>query len=354
MSLQSALASEPVGPRHLIIYNWSDYVAPGTLSQFEAETGIQTLYRTYDSNQGLEASLLAGAPADLIFPSAQPLGAALVRGGLLQPLNRGLLGNYANLDLPSLAELAEVDPENRHLIPYLWGTTGLGYNIGKIEEIFDGEAPIDSWTLLFDPQNSARLSGCGIAVLDDETEGLSAALIYLGLPLDTGQPEHLRAVVSLWSQVSPHVRYFNSSRYLDDLAQGRICLALGYSGDILQARDRAERASSGVEIEYAIPNEGALRWIDTVAIPASATNVEEAHQFIDFLLRPEVIAEISNHVEYANANPRSEALLRPQLREDPAIYPSAERMATLSASIAPRAVDKRRRSRAWRRIKSSR
>ncbi len=348
-----AAAAAAAVPKVLNIYNWSDYVAEDTVSRFETETGIRVVYDVYDSNEMLEAKLLAGSSGyDLVFPSARPFAQRHVKANLYAPLDRAKLPNWSNLDPAVLAALDDVDPGNRHLMPYMWGTTGIGYNVAKVRERLGADFPLDSWNLLFDPAVAAKLRDCGIAMLDDEQEGFGAALIYLGRdPNGVGGGE-IEASSALFASARPFVRYFHSSKYIDDLANGEICVAMGYNGDVMQARDRAEEAGAGVEIAYIIPKEGALRWFELAAIPADAPHIDNALAFINFLLRPDVIAPITNYVSYANPNPASLPLVDPSILEDPGIYPPAE---VLKRLVDPKKLpddESRARVRAWTSIKS--
>jgi putrescine transport system substrate-binding protein len=340
-------------PKVLNVYNWSDYVAEDTIARFEQETGIKVVYDVYDANEMLEAKLLAGSSGyDVVFPSARPFAQRHVQAKLYGELDRSKLANFGNLDPKVLAALEDVDPGNRHLMPYMWGTTGIGYNVAKVRERLGADFPLDSWNLLFDPAVAAKLADCGIALLDDEQEGFGAALIHLGRdPNGVGGGE-IDAASALFAQVRPFVRYFHSSKYIDDLANGEICVAMGYNGDVLQARDRAEEAGNGVEIAYIIPKEGALRWIDTAAIPADAPHAANAHAFLDFLMRPDVMAPISNYVSYASANSAATPLVDEAVRNDPGIYPKDDVLARL---VDPKNLpdnESRARVRAWTSIKS--
>ncbi len=346
-------AAPPAVAKVLNIYNWSDYVAEDTVSRFETQTGIKVVYDVYDSNEMLEAKLLAGSSGyDLVFPSARPFAQRHVKANLYAPLDRAKLPNWSNLDPAVLAALDDVDPGNLHLMPYMWGTTGIGYNVAKVRERLGADFPLDSWNLLFDPAVAAKLRDCGIAMLDDEQEGFGAALIYLGRDPNAVGGGEIEASSALFASARPFVRYFHSSKYIDDLANGEICVAMGYNGDVMQARDRAEEAGAGVEIAYIIPKEGALRWFELAAIPADAPHVDNALAFINFLLRPDVIAPITNYVSYANPNPASLPLVDPSILEDPGIYPPAEVRKRL---VDPKKLpddESRARVRAWTSIKS--
>lgn len=337
----------------LHVYNWSDYIALDTVAGFEKVSGAKVAYDVYDSNETLEAKLFAGRTGyDLVFPSAHPFAGRHVEAGLYAELDKTRLPNLKNLDPTILALLAKSDPDNRHLLPYMWGTTGIGYDRARVAKLLGDQAPTDSWALLFDPANAAKLAACGIALLDDEQEVLGAALIHLGKDPNAAMAVDLEAAAALLMGLRPFVKYFHSSQYVNDLANGDICVALGYSGDVLQARDRAQEAGRGATVTYSIPREGALIWVDVMAIPKDAPHPEAAHAFINYLLQPEVIAGVSNHVAYANANQAATPLLNEAIRDDPAVYPSAEVRARL---IIPRAVPQktqRLRTRTWTRIKT--
>ncbi len=337
----------------LHVYNWSDYIAEDTLEGFQKETGIRVLYDVYDSNEVLEAKLLAGHSGyDLVFPTARPFADRQIKAGIFQPLDKAKLSNYTNLDPVILGSLGDIDADNTHLTPYMWGTTGLGINVTKVRELLGNEAQLDSWSLVFDPEVTAKLAGCGISLMDDPTEVLVAARAYSGkAPNDYGNAA-LDEAASVLNAVRPNIRYYHSSQYINDLANGDLCVAHGYSGDVLQARARAEESGNGVEIAYLVPREGAVVWTDVMAIPADAPNAAAAHAFINYLLRPQVIAPISNYVAYANANAAATELVDETVRQDPGIYPpqaTRERFITLKT---PSNRETKAINRLWTRIKT--
>lgn len=337
------------------VYNWSDYITDEVLAAFTAKTGIRVVYDVYDSNEMLEAKLFAGSSGyDVVFPTASPYAERHIEAGLYQPLDFAKLPNRRHLDPDMLTRLSTLDPGNRHTVPYMWGTTGLGYNVDQVEAILGEGAATDTWALLFDPEIAGQLASCGISVLDEEQETIAAAMIYLGLDPNKPNAESLQAATELWLQVRPFVRYFHSSRYITDLANGDICLAQGYSGDVLQARDRAEEAGRGVQVDYRIPQEGAVVWFDLMAIPVDAPNAESAHAFINFLMEPEIIAEITNYVSYANANLASKSFVDEEVREDPAIYPDEATMGRLIALDTLPDEAQRARVRAWSLVRTGR
>ncbi|MBM3491771.1 MAG: polyamine ABC transporter substrate-binding protein [Alphaproteobacteria bacterium] len=334
--------------KRLNIYNWSDYVAPDTIGNFERESGIRVTYDVYDSNETLEAKLFAGKTGyDVVVPSSAFLE-RLIKAGILRPLDKAKLANLGNLDAAIMRQLESKDPDNRHAVPYMWGTTGIGYNLAKVKERL-ADAPTGSLDMLFKPEIARRFADCGIALLDTPSEVLEIALNYLGLDPRTGKPEELAKAQAMLLAIRPYVKYFHSSQYIDDLANGEICLALGYSGDVFQARKRAKQ---GVEVAYAIPKEGTLLWFDLMVIVKDARHPDNAHAFIDYILRPEVAAKISDAVFYANPNAKATALVNPAIARDPAIYPTPEVMARLFTEKAvPREVS-RARTRVWQKVTS--
>jgi len=346
----SASAAEEVK-----VYNWSDYIAPEVIEEFEQETGIDVTYDVFDSNEVLEAKLLAGNSGfDVVVPTSFFLGRQ-VQAGVFSKLDKSKLSNYGNLDTELLTKLANVDPNNEYAVPYLWGTTALGYNVDKVKEILGEDAPVNSWDLLFKEEYVSKLSSCGIAVLDAASEVIPAVLNYLGKnPNSLEKKDYTDAAQSLLKTIRPHVTYFHSSLYINDLANGDVCLALGFSGDVIQAAARADEAGNGVKIAYTIPKEGAAMWFDMLAIPADASNKDNAHKFIDFILRPDVAAKITNYVAYANANTASFELLDEAISGDETIYPTAEVKANLfTYDVMPPKVS-RIQTRVWTDIKANR
>jgi putrescine transport system substrate-binding protein len=343
----------PASGRVLHVYNWSDYIADDTIARFQNETGVRVIYDVYDSNEMLEAKLMAGKSGyDLVFPSARPHAQRHVEAGIYQPLQKELLGNLHQLDPSIMAGLTDVDPGNRHVLPYLWGTTGLGINVERVRAALGDDAVLDSWQLLFDPPTAAKLADCGIAVLDDPQDAVGAALLALGRDPNGSSEDDLQQAQASFDAIRPHIRYFHSSRYVDDLADGSLCLAMGYSGDVHQARERAAGAGNGVEIAYVIPHEGALRWVDVMAIPNDAPHPDAAHQFIDFLLRPDTIAAISDQVAFANPNLAARELVDPEVAADPGVYPPDAVMAKLVDPASLPDESQRARLRAWTRIRT--
>ena len=337
------------------IYNWNDYFAEDTLQQFEKATGIKPVLDLYDSNETMEAKLLAGHSGyDLVFPTARPFAARHIQAGIYQPLDRSKLGGWKNLDTKLMQSLQDIDKDNRFLVPYMWGTTGIGLNIPKIKQILGTDAVVDSWSLIFDPAISGKLKKCGISLMDDSTEVFAAALTYLGKDPNSTAKSDLAAAQQLIVSIRPNIRYFNSSQYIRDLANGDMCVAHAYSGDALQAGTRAKEANNGVEVSYLIPKEGAVHWGDVMAIPADAPHPAQATAFIDFMLQPENIAAASNYVFYANANSAATDLLDEELRSNPGIYPSEEVKQKLYVFKQRSDKEIRDVNRLWTRIKANR
>jgi putrescine transport system substrate-binding protein len=345
----AATAEEPV----LHVYNWSDYIAPDTIANFQKETGISVTYDVYDGNEVLEAKLLAGHSGyDIVVPSASPFMARQIMAGAYRALDKTRLPNLKNLDPQLLARAATADPGNARGVPYLWSVTGIGFNLALVERALGDTVPRDSLALLFDPALAQKLAPCGIALLDTPQEVVPAALVYLGLDPKSHDPGDLNRAIALLDRVRPYVRKFHSSQYINDLATGDICIALGYSGDVIQARNRAREAESPVEIGFRVPREGAQMSIDMLGIPADAPHPDNAHAFIDYILRPEIIAAISNAVSYPNPNQAATGLVDAEIRDDPGIYPPETVRRLLYIDLpAPRAYE-RLRSRAWSRMKS--
>ena len=305
------------------IYNWSDYIDESILADFTAETGIQVVYDVYDSNDVLETKLLAGNTGyDLVVPTGTFL-ARQIQAGVFQELDKSKIPNWQNLDPGLMAQAAKYDPGNAHAFIYMWGTTGIGYNVDKLKERLP-DAPLDSWRLVFDPELSGKLKDCGIMVLDSSEDIFPTVLNYMGEDPNSKGPAVLEKAAEVLQAVRPNIRKFHSSENINALANGDICLSVMYSGDAGIAATRAEEAGNGVNIEYVIPKEGALLWFDMMAMPKDAPNPDNAYAFMDYILRPEVIAKASNYVTYPNAVPASFALIDEEVKGDPNLFPSEE------------------------------
>ena len=337
------------------VYNWSDYTDPYAVQRFTRETGIRVRYDVYDSLETLEGKLSAGRSGyDIIVPTSEPTFARLLRAGALAPLDRARIPNWRNLDPTLMARVAEIDPGNRHGAIYLWGTVGLGLRLDRIRAIAPDMA-LDGFDVLFKPENAARLARCGIMVMDSATDVLPSVLRWAGRDPNAHSLEDLRVAEQALMGIRRHVRaILPSGAILDALANGEACVALTYSGDVIQAQARAREAGRGVEIGYVAPRQGAQLWFDMLAIPADAPNKEAAHDFINFLLRPDVMAGITNQVRYPNAVPASLAAVDVAVREDRNVYPDEAMLAaSFVASTPPREIE-RARSRLWARFKAGR
>lgn len=334
------------------VYNWSDYIAADTIANFEAETGIKVNYDVYDSNEMVDAKLLAGNTGyDIVVPSGNFVERQ-IKFGLIAPLDKSLLTNYGNLDPTVMEAATRHDPDNAHAVPYMINTIGLGYNVAKAKAALGEDAPLDSWDLLFKPEMAEKLASCGITVLDSPSEVMGIALNYLGIDANSESQEDLAKAEELMNSIKPYIRYFHSSQYIDDLGNGEVCLSLGYSGDIFIAADAAAAAGQGVEIEYIIPKEGAATLFDFMAIPADAPHKENAHKFIDYILRPEVVAEITNYVFYANPNVPALEFVDEEVKSNPGIYPPADVLAKAFVLSAHSPEYEEDLTRTWTRIKT--
>jgi putrescine transport system substrate-binding protein len=334
------------------VYNWSDYIAPDVLKEFTQETGIQVTYDTFDSNDTLETKLLAGKSGyDVVVPSANFMQQQ-IKAGVFQKLDKAKLPNITNAWPEVTKRLAAYDPGNEYAANYMWGTVGIGYNVKKAQEALGPEAKIDSWDIVFKPENIAKFKACGVHMLDSADDILPAALKYLGLDPNSSKQEDLEKAAALVAKIRPNVRKFHSSEYLNALASGEICLVVGFSGDIKQAQNRAAEAKRGVEVGYAIPKEGAQLWFDNFAIPKDAKNVAEAHAFINYMMKPEVAAKNSDFIGYPNGNLAAQKLMDKAVLDDPGIYPPPEVMAKLYTNLAKDAKTKRAMNRLWTKVKT--
>jgi putrescine transport system substrate-binding protein len=333
------------------VLNWSDYIGDTTIADFEAKTGIKVTYDVFDSNEVLETKLLAGRSGyDVVVPTA-PFLERQIKAGVFLPLDKSKLPNLLKMDPEIMKRVAAHDPGNQHAITYLWGTVGLGYNPDQVKRAL-GTGTIDSWAAILDPANAARLAKCGITMLDSPTDVYGSVAIYKGLDPNSERPEDLKVVEEALMAVRRYVRYFHSSSYINDLASGEICVALGWSGDMLQARDRGAAAAKPVTVRYAIPKEGAINYFDMLAIPADAPHPGNAHAFLDFLMEPDVIAKVTNKTHFANGNAASLPYVEESIKNDPGIYPDAEVRARLHPDLVESQQFSRDLNRAWTRIRS--
>ncbi|MEO0623225.1 MAG: polyamine ABC transporter substrate-binding protein [Pseudomonadota bacterium] len=333
------------------VYNWSDYIDEEILAEFEAETGIKVVYDVFDSNELLETKMLAGGSGyDVVVPTGTFMQRQ-IQAGVFEKLDKSKLPNLQNMWADIASVTAKYDPGNEYSINYMWGTTGIGYNVAAVQERL-GTDTVETWDVIFKPEMLAKFEDCGIHILDAPAELIPAALNYLGFSGDSHDPDEIEKAGALLETIRSSVKQFHSSAYIDALANGDICLAVGWSGDVLQARDRAAEADNGVSVEYAIPKEGALMWFDQMAIPSDAPNKENAHVFLDYIMRPEVIAKASNYVYYANGNKASQPLLNEDVIGDPAIYPPAEAVENLYVTTPYPPRVQRTVTRLWTRIKT--
>ena len=336
------------------VYNWSDYIEPKVLEDFTKETGIKVQYDTFDANETLETKLLAGKSGyDVVVPTGYFLERQ-IKAGVFQKLDRSKLKNLANVWPEVASRLATYDPGNQYAVNYMWGTTGIGFNAKAARERLGADGKIDSWDIVFKPDNLAKFRDCGIHMLDSADDIIPAALHFLGLNPDSNDPKDLEKAAELLAKIRPLVRKFHSSEYLNALAGGEICLVVGWSGDIKQAQKRAAEAKKDVEIGYSIPKEGAQMFFDNLAIPKDAMHVAEAHAFIDYLLRPEVAALNSNLVAYANGNLASQKFIDRSILDDKSVYPDASTMSRLYTVGARDQKSQRVINRLWTKIKTGR
>ncbi len=347
----TAAAAPVVEDKVLNVYNWSDYIEASVIEGFTKETGIKVQYDVFDSNEMLETKLLAGNTGyDIVVPSASFLNRQL-QAGVHQKLDKSQLSNLKNID-PSIAQRIEAfDKGNEHSVNYMWGTSGVGYNVKKIAERMK-DAPVDSFAMFYDPKVVSKFADCGVTILDAPSEVIGTVLIYLGKDANSEKPEDLAAAEAVLKAVRPYIKNFHSSAYIEQLANGEICLALGWSGDVLQAKTRAGEANNGVEVDYRIPKEGAVMFFDQLAIPKDAKHPKNAHLFIDYLLRPEVAAKNSSYISFANANAASTALIDKSVTDNPNVYPPADLMAKLVPDMPESAEFSRALNRSWTTVKT--
>jgi putrescine transport system substrate-binding protein len=340
--------------RTVNFYNWSNYMAPGVLEDFTNETGIKVVYDTFDANETLETRLLAGKSGyDVVVPTAYFLQRQ-IKANIFQKLDKSKLPNLVNAWPVVTKQLAIYDPGNQYAANYMWGTTGIGYNVKMARKILGPDAKIDSWDIVFKPETLAKFKDCGIHMLDSADDIFPAALGYLGLDPNSTKPADLEKAADLVARITPYVRKFHSSEYLSALATGEICFVVGWSGDIMQARSRAAEAKSEIEIGYAIPKEGAQMFFDNLAIPADARNVAEAYELINYLYRPDVAAKNSDFLSYANGNLASQKLVDPKILDDKNIYPDEATQQKLFVITARDPATQRIINRLWTRVKTGR
>ena len=340
------------GDRSLNIYNWNDYIDEETIPKFEKDTGIKVVYDLFDTNEIVEAKLTAGSSGyDIVVPASNFME-RFIQAGLLQKLDKSKIPNYNNVDQEFYNKLADFDPGNEYAVNYLWGTTALGYNVDMVKKAIPN-ADVTSWSLLFDPKNAAKLKSCGIGIMDNPPEVIGNALLYLGHDPNAEDAAQLKEATELLKGIAPSIKYFDTARYINDLANGEICILIGYNGDVLNAQTRANEAKTNVAIEYVVPSEGGIVWFDTMVIPADAKNVDEAHEFINYFLEPETTARVTNVMNFANSNRASWPLVDESVMNNAAVFPPEEIMPKLVALRAYSQEYDRMITEAWNEVKAS-
>jgi len=337
--------------RALNLYIWSDYLAANTLSNFEKQTGIKVHVSYFDANETLETKLLAGSSGfDIVVPTASYFERQ-IKAGVYLPLDKSKLPNLKNMDPQLMAKVALHDPDNAHGIIYTWGTNGIGYNEKMVKELMP-DAPLDSWRMVFDPAVASKVARCGISVLDSPAEMMRAVYSYLGKDPNSQNPDDLASAEAVLAKIRPFIRNINSSEYIEALANGDLCLAVGYNGDVMQARDRAHEAGKGIEIKYLVPKEGSILWFDMLAIPKDAPHPDSAYAYMNYIMTPQVIADISNFKRYANPNAAANPLVLASVKNDPGIYPPPEQRQKLAVQLADSADQTRAITRVWQKFKT--
>lgn len=351
LSTAGAQAGEAATPS-VHIYNWYDYIAPNTTKEFQQASGIAPVYDVFDNSDVMQGKLMAGRSGyDVVFASGDLLP-NLIKAGVLAELDRSQLPNFPHLDPQMLAKLQSNDPGNRYAAPYMWGTTGIGYDQDKVKALLGEQAPVDSWALIFDEANLAKLSECGVAMLDAPNEIIPIALHYLGLPYNSKNPDDYRKAEALLLKLRPHIRYFDSSRFISDLANGNVCVVLGWSGGVFEAKLSAENAGNGRQLRYSIPREGAPMWLENMVLLKQAPNPQQGLAFINYMLRPEVIAASTNYLGYPNANKDATDLVDTNIRDNPTVYPPQAVLDTLFPLEPLPLKLERVRTRVWSQVKT--
>jgi putrescine transport system substrate-binding protein len=339
------------GGKDLNLYIWSDYLAPNTLPAFEKQTGIKVHAAYFDTNETLETKLLAGSSGfDIVVPTASYFERQIKAGAFLT-LDKSRLPNWNNMDPQLMAKVALHDPGNGHGVIYLWGTNGIGYNEKMVKALMP-DAPLDSWRLVFDPAVASKVAKCGISLLDSPAEMLRAVYSYLGKDPNSSSADDLARAEAVLSKIRPYIRNFSSSEYIEALANGDLCISVGYNGDVMQARDRSREANKGIEIKYVVPKEGSILWFDMLAIPKDAPDPESAYAFMNYMMTPQVIADVSNFKRYANANAASQPLVLPAVKDDPGIYPPPDQRQSLAVQLADSPEQTRAITRVWQKFKT--
>ena len=348
-ALPSVLSAEE--EKIVNMYNWADYIGPTTIADFEREYGIKVNYDIYDTTEMADAKLMTGSTGYDVVVHAASYSARLIEAGAYQSLDRSRLDNWKHLDPDIVQIMADTDPGNLHGVPYMWGTTGISYNVDMLRERFP-DAPLDTADFFFRPEIISRFADCGVTVLDGPIDTLPIVMSYLGYPGNSIEPQHLHEVEQVMKSIRPYIRYFSSAKMLIDMPNKEICVAMSWSGDYIVARTRAAEAGIDINLAYAMPKNGIPAWVDSMFIPSDAPHTDNAYLLINYLLRPEVIASASDFIGYANANRSATTLVDPDISGDPAIYPDAEMRRRLELSLVYSPKMERNRSRTWTRIKS--
>lgn len=347
-SLICAEASES----QMNIYSWYDFIAPDATKNFHDETGIRATYDSFDNSDVMQSKLMAGRSGYDVVVATDGLLPNLIKAGVLKEIDRTQLSNYHHLNPDILAKVQSNDPGNRYAIPYMWATTGIGYDADKVKSILGPDAPVNSWDLILKEENLAKLSKCGVAMLDAPGEIFPIVMHYLGLPSNSQNPEDFRKADALLLKLRPYIRYFDSSKYGSDLANGEVCVVLGWAGGVFGSQESAKLAGNGRKIIYSIPREGAPVWVENLVLLKDAPNPVEGMAFINYMLRPEVIAKTSNYLSYPNGNRDATALVEESIRDNPVAYPSKQVLDTLFPLEPISLKMERMRTRLWTDIKT--
>jgi putrescine transport system substrate-binding protein len=350
-SASNTAAKSSGGDKVLNLYIWSDYLAPNTLADFEKQTGIKVHVAYYDTNETLETKLLAGSSGyDIVVPTASYFE-RLIKAGAFLTLDKSKLPNVQNMDPQLMSMVTRNDPDNAHGVIYLWGTNGIGYNEKMVKALMP-DAPLDSWRMVFDPAVASKLAKCGISVLDSPAEMIRAVLSYLGKDPNSQSPDDLALAEATLNKIRPYIRNINSSEYIEALANGDLCVAVAYNGDVMQARDRAREANKGIDIKYSLPKEGSILWFDMLAIPKDAPNPDSAYAFMNYMMTPQVIADVSNFKRYADGNSAAQPLVLAEVKDDPGIYPTPAQRKELAVQRSDSPDQTRAITRVWQKFKT--
>jgi putrescine transport system substrate-binding protein len=338
----------------LNVYNWSDYIAKDTIPNFEKQAGVKVRYDNYDSDDTLQAKLLTGSSGyDIVVPTSNYAGKQIA-AGIFAPLDKSKLPNLKYLDPQLMALVAGADPGNKYVVPWAWGTTGLGYNVTKAKQVLGSNVALDNWDILFKPENISKLKTCGVSVLDAPDQVFSAALHYIGKDPNSTNPADYQAALAMLKKIRPYITQFNSSGYINDMVGGDICFAYGWSGDVVIAKHRALEAKKAYNIEYYIPKGGAPIWFDVMAIPKDSAHKEAAHDWINYIESPQANAEITDAVYYPTANAEAKKYVNKDIANDPAVYPPKDIVATLFLLKPLPPEIQRLETRLWTEFKSGR